>query len=92
MNQLHKELGSIIRDFRQKTGMSQLQLAHKLGYDSPQFVSLFERGVSKVPFNILGRLIVVLGIPEKRIVKLIIQAYEAEIKRQINSGKKAANR
>jgi transcriptional regulator with XRE-family HTH domain len=91
MNQLHKELGNLIRDFRQKSGMSQLQLAHRLGYDSPQFVSLFERGVSKVPFNILGKLIVVLGIPEKKIVKSIIQAYETEIKKQINSGKKAAH-
>ncbi len=91
MNQLHKELGNLIRDFRQKSGMSQLQLAHRLGYDSPQFVSLFERGVSKVPFNILGKLIVVLGIPEKKIVKSIIQAHETEIKKQINSGKKAAH-
>lgn len=88
VQEAHVELGQIIRDYRIKKKMTQLELAKKLGYDSTQFVSLFERGLSKVPFNVLGQLIVILGIPERKILTMLVNAYESQIKSQIDQGKR----
>lgn len=41
--------GKIIRKARLKKGMTQVELAHALGYTTPQYVSNIERGIS--PFN-----------------------------------------
>ena len=90
MNKTHEEIGMIVRDYRVKSKMTQMDLAQKLGYDSPQFVSLFERGLSKVPFETLGQLVVILGIPEKKIMKNIVSAYEKEINKRVEIGKKSA--
>lgn len=90
MSGTHYELGKLIRDYRQQKDMTQLELAKKLGYDSTQFISLFERGLSKVPHNILGSLIVLLGIPEKKILEILLKSYENNLKSEILMGKKLA--
>ncbi len=90
MNETYHELGTLIRNYRQDKEMTQLDLAKKLGYDSTQFISLFERGVSKVPHNILGKLIVILGIPEKMVMQILIKDYETSLKSEISAGKKMA--
>ena len=91
MKQLYIELGGLVREYRTKAGLTQLHLAEKLGYDSTQFVSLFERGLSKVPVYILGQLIVILGIPEKKIMKILLAAYQDQITAQITEGKLKAS-
>lgn len=90
MTEVRRELGALIRDYRTKKNLTQLHLAQKLGYDSTQFVSLFERGLSKVPHNVLGQLIIILGIPEKRVLDTLMKAYEVNLKSEILSGKKTA--
>lgn len=90
MNETYQALGALIRNYRQDKEMTQLDLAKKLGYDSTQFISLFERGVSKVPHNILGKLIVILGIPEKLVLQILIKDYETSLKSEISAGKKMA--
>jgi transcriptional regulator with XRE-family HTH domain len=90
MNEVHKLLGNLIREHRQNVGMTQLDLSKKLGYESTQFVSLFERGLSKVPLNVLGQVIVMLGIPEKKVVDILMKAYEHNLKAEIHLGKKSA--
>lgn len=90
MTEVRRELGAMIRDYRLRKNLTQLHLAQKLGYDSTQFVSLFERGLSKVPVNVLGQLIVILGIPEKKVLDTLMKAYEVNLRSEITSGKKSA--
>lgn len=90
MKEVRRELGALIREYRVKKELTQLNLAEKLGYDSTQFVSLFERGLSKVPHNVLGQLIIILGIPEKKVLDTLMKAYEVNLKFEISSGKKTA--
>lgn len=87
MKSTHHQLGTIIRDYRERNEMTQLQLAEKLNYDSAQFVSLFERGISKIPHETLGKLIILLGIPEKKIVATLVNAFETELTEKMNRGK-----
>jgi transcriptional regulator with XRE-family HTH domain len=86
MSKINKELGSLVRKHRIKADMTQLELANKLGYESMQFVSLFERGVSKIPLNVLGKLIVILGMPKKQITKIILDDYKNNVIKKILDG------
>jgi transcriptional regulator with XRE-family HTH domain len=81
------DLGMLVREYRIKADMTQLELAKKLGYDSVQFVSLFERSLAKVPLETIGQLIVILGIPEEKIRKNLIATYENEVRARIANGK-----
>lgn len=87
MKKLNLELGHLVKDYRSKKGLTQLELSEKLGYDTPQFVSIIERGLAKVPLNVLGQLIVLLGIPERKVTKLLTVAYQNEVQKEIESGK-----
>lgn len=89
MSKINRELGALAREYRIKSGMTQLELANKLGYESMQFVSLFERGISKIPLKVIGKLIIILGIPEKKITKSLVDVYTTEINEQITEGKRS---
>ncbi len=91
MNKANIKLGQIVREYREKAGMTQLQLSQKLGYQTTQFVSLFERGLSKIPAQTIGKLVILLGIPEKKITKSLVDGYAAELVSQINQGKKSVS-
>lgn len=42
-----KELGRSLKRLREKAGISQKDVANALRYDTPQFVSNWERGISE---------------------------------------------
>lgn len=88
--ELNKSLAVVIKAHRLKKGLTQAELATKLGYDTPQFVSIIERGLAKVPLNVVGQLIVILDIPERKLIKLLTASCEAGIKEEINQGKSKA--
>lgn len=92
MKKRHMKIGWMVREYREKQGMTQMELADRLGYDSPQFVSLFERGLSKVPVSTLGSLISILGIPEKLVTSILLSGYEAEVRAELAKGKSRGQR
>lgn len=87
MAAIDNELGALVREYRLKAGMTQLQLSQRLGYESMQFVSLFERGLSKIPLKVMGKMIVILKLPEKKIVKKLTDAVKTEVVNEIKVGK-----
>ena len=91
MGKINVELGALVREYRISAEMTQLELANKLGYESMQFVSLFERGLSKIPLKVIGKLVIILGIPEKKITKNIIDAFATDVISQIDEGKKSVS-
>lgn len=88
LNEMDLQLGELIRECRHKIGMSQKELANKLGYTQPVFVSLIENGGSKVPLQTLGELIVMLQIPEKRVTKILLDSYALRVKSELSLGKR----
>ena len=91
MNKINIELGALVKSYRIKAHMTQLQLAQKLGYGSVQFVSLFERGLSKIPAKVIGKLVIILGIPEKKVTSAIVDVFATELVEEINEGKKSVS-
>ena len=81
-------IGQLIKHYREKSDMTQKTLSDLLGYENPQFVSLIENGHSKVPLNVLGKVITVLQIPEKKIIDSLLHSYELEIRSEIGSSSK----
>lgn len=89
---VYAEIGKIIRTHREKKGMTQSDLSKILGYETSQFVSLFERGLSKAPIEVLGRLVVVLGLPENDFKELIFKDFQDEVNARLKLGKKSVNK
>lgn len=87
MKPVHKQIGQLIKIRRIVKDMTQAQLAEKLGYDSPQFVHLFEKGSSKVPVQTLGKLIVLLDLPESKIKHLLVDEFHNDLMAEIEKGK-----
>lgn len=79
LKQDSENIGQVIKSYREKAGMTQKTLSEILGYENPQFVSLIENGHSKVPLNVLGRVIEALKIPEKKVVDVLLATYQKEI-------------
>lgn len=86
------EIGQMIRTYREKKGMTQLELSKILGYETSQFVSLFERGLSKAPLEVLGQLVIILGLPEKNFKNLIFKDFQAEVNDRLRTGKKSVSK
>lgn len=80
---VHKQLGEIIKTARKAKGLTQLDLAKHLGYESTQFVCLFELGKSKVPAKTLGKLVPILGLSKKKIQKMLVDNFENELKEEM---------
>jgi transcriptional regulator with XRE-family HTH domain len=91
MAKIDVDLGAIVREYRKVSNLTQLELSQKLGYESMQFVSLFERGLSKIPLKVIGKLVVIIGIPEKKITKMLIDHQITTISEEIKNGKKSVS-
>jgi transcriptional regulator with XRE-family HTH domain len=88
LKQDSENIGSLIKSYREKASMTQKTLSEFLGYENPQFVSLIENGHSKVPLNVLGKVIDALKIPEKKILDVLLAAYQKEIVAEIELSSK----
>lgn len=61
--QLYRQIGRRIRSAREQSGMSQDELARRMGYTSSATISHFETGLRKVSLADLHRLSEILGVP-----------------------------
>ena len=51
VEELFQKLGPFLKKARSKMGLSQRDVADKLGYTSPQFISNVERGLCSPPLK-----------------------------------------
>lgn len=65
-------LGEYIKKTRLAQGYSQSELAHLLGYTSPQFISDWERGVSSPPVKRLHEIAEVLDVKVDLLFNLLV--------------------
>lgn len=88
MNTVKKQIAEIIRKRRIELNMTQAQVSELLGYDSCQFFSMIERGLSKCPFQTLGSLSTILNIPKERFISILVTDYEDHLWDSLNAGSK----
>ena len=73
---LHRHLGTFLRRKREAAGYTQSEIAKRLGYSSPQFISNFERGLCSPPLKNLKALVKVYRMDPKEVIHLILKEQE----------------
>lgn len=63
--------------------LKQNEIARKLGYDNPNIISMFKKGLTKVPINKLPILADILGINKAALLRRAMLEYAPEIWRTI---------
>lgn len=67
------KLAQYLRHIREEKNLSQKDIAKKLGYQSSQFVSNWERGISYPPMDSLAKLVSILGADKTYAFNLYIK-------------------
>lgn len=88
MKDLFKVLGDFLQSKRVKAGLSQGDVATKLGYSSPQFISNFERGLCAPPLNKLKLLVQLYGLNGDEVLKLMLKEQEKHLRKALGLAKK----
>lgn len=88
MKELFKVLGDFLQAKRTKAGLSQGDVATKLGYSSPQFISNFERGLCAPPLNKLKLLVQLYDLNGDEVLKLMLKEHEKHLRRSLGLTKK----
>lgn len=79
--QLRREAGSWLRALRGEAGLSQVELAEKLGLKYYTFVSQVENGFGRVPIESMEAWANALGTNPSQFAKNLIKYYEPELYR-----------
>jgi transcriptional regulator with XRE-family HTH domain len=77
------DLGQFLKLKREGVGLSQGQVAKKLRYTSPQFVSNWERGVSSPPIKILKILSQMYRVSTDELFELILKHSIEQLKENL---------
>jgi transcriptional regulator with XRE-family HTH domain len=82
-----KRLGNFLRDMRENSDWTQLEVSRKLGYTSPQFISNIERGISVVPLKTLARMIQLYKADAEEVVNIILESQRRLLKVKLMKGR-----
>jgi transcriptional regulator with XRE-family HTH domain len=74
-----RRLREFLRDARDARGLSQAALASKLGYESAQYVSDWERGISSPPMKKLAKISDLLEIDMDRFFGLLVDVAKERV-------------
>lgn len=64
------KISSLIYNRRMELGMTQEELSKKLGYQTPQFISILERGKALLPLHIVNKLSRILEVDYDELNKM----------------------
>lgn len=80
-----QELTAYLKNARIESGLSQQELAQKLGYSTAQFVSNWERGLARPPLNASRRLISILKLDTEQYIDLYIKGTGRRIRKALKN-------
>jgi len=75
-------IGDLIRSTRKQKGISQVEVAKKIGRSS-QFVANWEREASNPPLNIIRPVCEVIGLGIKEAKQALVQDYIAKLNEEV---------
>jgi transcriptional regulator with XRE-family HTH domain len=80
-----RKAGIWLKTLREEAGLTQIDLAKRLGFKYYAFVSQVETGLSRVPTEKLERWAQAVGADPGEFTKRLISFYEPEIHRLLNT-------
>lgn len=81
---MNSELGQLIQQKREEAGLSQYDVAQRLGFSTAQFVSNFERGISRPPARCLKALARMIRIDSKQLTVMYKRSCMEEFERRLD--------
>jgi len=87
-----KTFGTFLAKKRLEAGLSQDALRRVLGYDSPQYVSNWERGLCAPPLKKLPVLTKALNIPIEDVIEMLTRETESYLRANLMGGTKRKGR
>ncbi len=76
-------LGIFLKEHRLKRNLSQGDLAQALRYDSPQYISDWERGVSSPPLKKIVQVSQILHVRVDRIFDLLLESSKKKLEEDL---------
>ena len=76
------DLGKHLQTLREKSGLTQKELADKFGYKTPQFISNWERGIAAPPIPVIKKLAKLLHIDSDKLFDVILSSEVEDFKRR----------
>lgn len=83
MNYFFIGVGKFLKGKRKALGLSQGMVANKLGYESPQFVSNWERGLCAPPMRTLVKLKKIYHISTFELLNVMNEAQAEQFRSQL---------
>lgn len=80
---MKSKLSDYLKEKRQASNLTQAEVAHKMGYSSPQFVSNWERGVSNPPIETLKELARLYSASIDEIYEILLKSSIEEVERNL---------
>jgi transcriptional regulator with XRE-family HTH domain len=80
-------LSVFLKEKRVAAGLTQSEVANKLGYSSPQFVSNWERGLANPPVFILKDLTKMYKVPVDEMFELLVGQVRSELHKEFYASK-----
>ncbi len=81
MSDKQKTLGDILKSVREKAGFAQGELAGKMGYSSPQFVSNWERNLCSLPARKAPLFCKLTGFSPNSLLELLVKEERRKIEK-----------
>ncbi len=85
-------LSEFLKEKRVTAGLTQSEVARKLGYSSPQFVSNWERGLANPPVFVLRDLTKMYKVPADQMFELLVEDVKADLHREFYASKSRGKR
>jgi transcriptional regulator with XRE-family HTH domain len=85
-----EELGNFFKNQRQKSGLSQWEMAEALGYETAQVVSNWERGVQSPPFAKLTDVCKLLKVSPDAMIRKLLNVQQSIYTSSLKSSKKVS--
>jgi len=86
MQQDGNKLAQFLKEKRTQSGLSQKDVATKLGYSTSQFISNWERGISQPPINTLRTLANMYNVTAEQMFNVLLEEtmvqVQADLKRK----------
>jgi transcriptional regulator with XRE-family HTH domain len=79
IKRVYTELGEFLQEQRFLSNLTQKEVSQSLGYSSGQFISNFERGISRPPLKKLAWMTKAYGIPPKVMAEKILESERKRI-------------
>lgn len=73
---LRKEAGQFLKTMRERKGLTQRELAEKVGFDYYTFIAQIEAGRGRVPPERYGAYARALDVPSREFVRTLLKYYD----------------